>query len=53
LFTLRAWVEDVGDGRSEIRGKIDHILTGETIYFREWSSLLVFLQRKAEAELPT
>jgi hypothetical protein len=53
LFTLRLWVEEVGDGRCEARGKIHHILTGETIYFREWSSLLDFLKKKLEAEAST
>ena len=43
LFTLRVWLEDVGDGRTELRGQVKHILTGETIYFRKGSSLLAFL----------
>lgn len=50
LFTLRVWVEDVGNSRSEIRGQVKHILTGETTYFREWSSLLAFLQQRFEVE---
>lgn len=45
LFTLRVWVEDVGDGRTEIRGQIKHVLTSETVYFREWDALVAFLQQ--------
>jgi len=28
LFTLRVWVEELGDGRREIRGKIKQIPNG-------------------------
>ena len=55
LFTLRVWVEDVGDGRSEIRGQIKHIPTGETTFFRKWSSLKSFLMHwfeKKQHRLP-
>ena len=43
LFTVRVWVEDLGDGRGEWRGKLQCVATGETRYFREWPALLVFL----------
>lgn len=39
LFTLRVWVEDVGNGRSEIRGVLKYILTGETQHFRDWHTM--------------
>jgi hypothetical protein len=39
LFVLRLWVEDLGDGRSEWRGQLKHLPTGETHYFRGWSQL--------------
>lgn len=39
LFTLRVWVEDVGNGRSEIRGVLKHVLTEEIYYFRDWNTL--------------
>jgi hypothetical protein len=48
LFTLHLWLEDMGNGRCEIRGQVKHILTGETIHFREWSPFLAFLQQKLE-----
>jgi hypothetical protein len=44
LFTLRVWVEDVGNGRSEIRGTLKHVLTGETNHFRDWGTLTKHLE---------
>jgi hypothetical protein len=45
LFTLRVWTEAVGDSQTEWRGKVQHIATGETQYFRNWEALVEFLQR--------
>lgn len=39
LFALRVWVEDVGNGRSEIRGILKHVLTGEIYHFRNGNTL--------------
>lgn len=39
LFTLRVWVEDVGNGRSEIRGILKHVLTREIYHFRNGNTL--------------
>jgi hypothetical protein len=47
LFTLRLWLEDVGDGRTEWRGKAQYIPNGEICYFREWPVLLAFLQKRS------
>jgi len=44
LFTVRLWLEDLGDGRAEWRGQVQHVLSGETHYFREWEALLALLQ---------
>ena len=44
LFTLRLWVEDVENGRTEIRGTLKHILTGETHHFRDWPTLIRHLE---------
>ncbi len=56
LFTLRVWVEDVGDGRTELRGTLKHILTGETHHFRDWQTLIQCLEAlypvKTPAQLP-
>jgi len=51
LFTVRLWLEDLGDGRTERRGKMKHILSGEVRYFRDWPTLIALLQALlAEAE---
>ena len=42
LFTVRMWPEDVGEGRIEWRGKVQHALSGESRYFREWPALVAF-----------
>ncbi|HEU5098264.1 MAG TPA: hypothetical protein VFU22_04565, partial [Roseiflexaceae bacterium] len=43
LFTVRLWLENLGDGRAEWRGQLQHVLSGETHYFREWETLLALL----------
>ena len=50
MFTLRVWVEDVGNGRTEIRGALKHLLTGETHHFREWSTLIRHLETTFTSE---
>ncbi|OQA45744.1 MAG: hypothetical protein BWY52_01157 [Chloroflexi bacterium ADurb.Bin325] len=42
LFTVRMWPEDLGEGQVEWRGKVQHAISGETRYFRDWSALLAF-----------
>ncbi len=44
MFTLRVWVEDVGNGRFEYRGTLKHVLTGETYHFRDWPTLIRCLE---------
>ena len=44
LFTLSLWQEDLGEGVSEWRGKVRHVPSGETRYFRDWPTLIAFLQ---------
>ena len=43
LFTLRVWLEETGEGRTEWRGKLQRVVDGETLYFREWDALRHFL----------
>lgn len=43
LFMLRVWLEDLGAGEVEWRGKLQHVATGETGYFRDWDGLTAFL----------
>ncbi len=40
LFTLRLWPEELGDGRLEWRGKVEHVLSGQARYFRAWPALV-------------
>ena len=54
LFTLRVWMEEVGDGRFEMRGTIRHVLSGETHHFRDMAMLQqlienTFIRTKAKA----
>jgi hypothetical protein len=44
LFTVRLWLEELGNGKSEWRGKVQQVTSGEVRYFRDWSTLIVFLQ---------
>ena len=44
LFTLRMWPEALGDGQIEWRGKVQHVLSGQAHYFRDWDALIVYLQ---------
>jgi hypothetical protein len=50
LFTVRMWPEDLGEGRVEWRGKVQHAISGETRYFREWSALLEFFDEVLTTE---
>ncbi len=44
LFTVRVWREDLGEGCSEWRGKIQHVTSGEAHYFRDWPGLVTCMQ---------
>ncbi len=48
LFAVRVWLEDLGQGQSEWRGEVHHVISGEIRYFRNWPALLALL----EAMLP-
>ena len=51
LFTVRVWREELGSGQAEWRGKVQHVLGGETRYFREWAGLIAHLSAMmADAE---
>lgn len=45
LFSVRVWSEEVEEGHAEWRGKVHHILTGEQQYFRDWTTLIAFLEK--------
>lgn len=50
LFTVRLWPHDVGDGQIEWRGKVQHVLSGETRYFRAWAELVERLTAMVEGQ---
>lgn len=44
LFTVRLWIEpDARDG-PEMRGRVQHVPSGEVIYFRTWADLVTFFE---------
>jgi hypothetical protein len=45
LFTIRMWPERVDANRVEWRGKVRHVPSGQTRYFRDWTTLEQFLKR--------
>jgi hypothetical protein len=51
LFLVRLWREDLGSDQREWRGRVQHILSGQVRYFREWSALVTILQKMISALL--
>ncbi len=45
LFTLRLWLEDLGSGQTDWRGKVQHVNSGEARYFRDWPALEAFVEK--------
>jgi len=46
LFMLRVWLEDLGNGQMDWRGKVQHVNSGEVRYFRDWRALESFVEWK-------
>ena len=46
LFTVRVWPEILSNGRVEWRGQVRHVTNRDHCYFREWSALVAFLERR-------
>lgn len=44
LFMLRLWLEDLGSGQTDWRGKVQHVNSGEARYFRDWPTLEAFME---------
>ena len=44
LFSLRLWSEETAEGQTEWRGKVERVVSGETLYFRDWDAMLDFLR---------
>jgi hypothetical protein len=48
LFTVRLWLEPLGNGQTEWRGKVQHVPSGEAQYIRDWPTLQAFLERELQ-----
>ncbi len=48
LFMVRLWLEAFGDGQREVRIQVQHVLSGERRYFRQWSLLVAYLLAKLQ-----
>jgi hypothetical protein len=44
LFTVRLWLEELGEGQTEWRGEVHEVVSGERRYFRDWQTLVALLQ---------
>jgi hypothetical protein len=44
LFTVRLWLEPIGERQMEVRGRVCHVLNNETHYFRNLSGLVKLLE---------
>ena len=43
LFALRLWQAELGQDQTEWRGQLQHVVSGQTRYFRDWPTLTVQL----------
>ncbi len=50
LFTLRLWREPLDEKRSEWRGEVKNLSTGEARYFRRWEEIAALVQRMLDYE---
>lgn len=49
MFLVRLWNEELGDGESEMRGRLQDVSSGETSYFRDWEGLVEGLKKMLAA----
>jgi hypothetical protein len=52
LFTLRVWQEELSAERTEWRGQLRHVASGQTHYFRDWQALTTLLPMLLENRQP-
>jgi hypothetical protein len=43
LFTVRVWAEVGKGGQEAWRFKVQHVLSGEARYFKDWQALVEFV----------
>lgn len=48
LFTVRLWRVPVRKNQLELRGKVQHVLSGEVEYFQDWKTLETFMDAQME-----
>lgn len=41
---VRVWLEDLDEDKTEWRGQVKHVMSGEVRYFRDWATLVVHLK---------
>lgn len=46
LFTVRLWLELLSEGRTEIRGEVRHVSSGERRFVRDRAGLEAFFAEK-------
>ncbi len=51
-FVLHIWAEPAAEGPREWRGKVHHVASGDARYFRDWPSLVDFLERTLAHRIP-
>ncbi len=49
LFSVRVWYGCTKDGSRQLRGRAQHVLTGETHHFEDWRALHEFLAAQLES----
>jgi hypothetical protein len=52
LFLVRVWVEEIGGGRSEWRGKVQHVVSGEARPFSDCAALEAAMHEMLEILQP-
>lgn len=45
LFAIRVWAQTIENGRTEWRGRVQYVPTGEVHYFREWADMVAIVQQ--------
>lgn len=48
LFTIRLWQETGEHETGKVRMQVKHVLSGETLCFREWMHLVKYLENKLQ-----
>lgn len=43
-YIVRMWLEDLGDGRTEWRGRVQDVQSGKVTFFRDWERLATTIQ---------